>query len=147
LFAASTWLVDPAERAYAFRAEARADAQQFAAYAALENARTTLIETDAYDVFGDGSVTIHKTPGHTPGHTVLLVKLAEAGPILLTGDMFHIAESRAERRVPRFNVDRAETLRSMDKVEALASASSARVVRQHVPEDFAALPAFPAALR
>jgi glyoxylase-like metal-dependent hydrolase (beta-lactamase superfamily II) len=86
-------------------------------------------------------------PGHTPGHTVLLVRLARAGPVLLSGDMWHLAESRAARRVPRFNFDRAETLRSMDKVEALARETNARVVRQHVPEDFEALPRFPQPLR
>ncbi|MDX2237393.1 MAG: N-acyl homoserine lactonase family protein [Hyphomonadaceae bacterium] len=148
LFAASTWIVDADERAYMFRPEARADAQSFAAYAALENANTRLIAGDAdHDVFGDGSVTIIQAPGHTPGHAVLLVRLADAGPILLTGDMFHLAESRANRRVPRFNVDRAQTLASMDKIERIAAETGARVVRQHVPEDFDALPRFPEALR
>jgi hypothetical protein len=47
--------------------------------------------------------------------------------------------------VPRFNFDRAETLRS--RVEALARETNARVVRQHVPEDFEALPRFPQPLR
>ena len=148
LFAASTWIVDADERAYAFRPGARADAKSFAAYSALETSKTVLIEGDAiHDVFGDGSVTIHQTPGHTPGHTVLLVRLRKAGPVLLTGDMWHIAESRAARRVPRFNVDRAMSLRSMDKVEALAKATKARVILEHVPADFDALPKFPKALR
>jgi len=149
LFAAhSTWIVDADERAYAFRAQARADKEEFAAYAALETARTRLIEGDApYDVFGDGSVTIYQAPGHTPGHTVLMVRLPKAGPVLLTGDMWHIAESRAARRVPRFNTDRAQTLRSMDMVEKLAADTHARVVRQHVPEDFAAMPKFPEPLQ
>ena len=65
---------------------------------------------------------------------------------LLTGDMWHLAESRERRTVPRFNTDRAQTLVSMDKIEALALETGARVVRQHVPEDFAALPRFPEAL-
>lgn len=148
LFAGSTWIVDADERVHAFRPQARADAIQFGAYSKLETARTLLIEGDAsHDVFGDGSVTIVQAPGHTPGHTVLLVRLAKAGPVLLTGDMWHLAESRAARRVPRFNFDRAATLRSMDKVEKLARQTRARVVRQHVPEDFAALPQFPLALR
>jgi N-acyl homoserine lactone hydrolase len=149
LFAAhSTWIVDADERAYAFRPQARADGQEFAAYSALETAKTRLIEGDApYDVFGDGSATIYQAPGHTPGHTVLMVRLPKAGPVLLTGDMWHIAESRAARRVPRFNTDRAQTLRSMDMVEKLAAETHARVVRQHVPEDFAALPKFPEPLR
>ena len=125
-----------------------ADAKNFAAYSALETSKTVLIEGDAiHDVFGDGSVTIHQTPGHTPGHTVLLVRLRKAGSVLLTGDMWHIAESRAARRVPRFNVDRAESLRSMDKIEALAVANKARVILEHVPADFDALPKFPKALR
>ena len=148
LFAASTWIVDPKERAFAFRDSSRRDVKGFAAYAALETSKTILMEGDGpYDVFGDGSVTIHKTPGHTPGHTVLLVNLRKAGPVLLTGDMWHIAASRAARRVPRFNFDKAQTLASMDKVEALAKTTGARVVLEHVPADFDALPKFPAALR
>jgi glyoxylase-like metal-dependent hydrolase (beta-lactamase superfamily II) len=147
LFAASTWIVDADERAHAFRDEARADTQVFPLYAALENAQTQLIEGDEpHDVFGDGSVQIIPTPGHTPGHTILLVNLKEAGPILLTGDMYHMAESREHRRVPRFNFNREQTLASMDRIEALA-ATGVRVVRQHVPEDFAAMPAFPEPLR
>ena len=147
LFAGSTWIVDADERAYAFRRAARANKTSFAPYAALETAKTKLIEGDAdYDVFGDGSVVIVQAPGHTPGHTVLLVRL-KSGPVLLTGDMWHIAESRAARRVPRFNTDRAQTLRSMDKVEALAKATGARVVVEHVQADFDALPKFPEPLR
>jgi glyoxylase-like metal-dependent hydrolase (beta-lactamase superfamily II) len=146
-FAASTWIVDPDERTAMFSAEARADAQGFAAYNQLENAETRLLEGDAdLDVFGDGSVTLIQTPGHTPGHTILRVNLANAGTVLLTGDMWHLAESRERRLVPTFNVDRAQTLASMDKIEALARETNARVVRQHVREDFDALPRFPAAL-
>lgn len=148
LFAAtSTWIVDPDERAYMFRDAARADAQSFATYNQLENVTPRLIEGDGdYDVFGDGSVTIIQTPGHTPGHTVLLVRLPNAGPVLLTGDMYHLAESRERHLVPTFNVDRAQTLASQEKVERIASETNARVIRQHVMEDFTALPTFPAAL-
>jgi len=143
----ATFLLDADERAYMFRPEARADARSLAMYDKIEAAKTTLIEGDGdYDVYGDGSVKIIQAPGHTPGHTALLVTLA-SGRILLTGDMWHIAESRAGRRVPVFNTDRAQTLRSMDKLEALATATHARVIRQHVPEDFATLPAFPEPLR
>jgi glyoxylase-like metal-dependent hydrolase (beta-lactamase superfamily II) len=147
LFARSTWIVDADERAYMFRPEARADAQSFNSYNQLENAQTRLIEGDGdYDVFGDRSVTIIQAPGHTPGHTVLLVRLPRAGGVLLTGDMYHLAESRERRTVPRFNTDRAQTLASMDKVEALARDTGARVIRQHVQEDFDSLPRFPEAL-
>lgn len=147
LFAGGTWIVDPDERAYAFRDQARANAPQFAAYSALEKAKTALIVDPTYDVFGDGTVVIVQAPGHTPGHTILQVNLKQAGSVLLTGDLWHIAESRAARRVPRFNTDRAQTLKSYDLVEELASKTKARVVREHVPEDFNALPKFPQPLR
>lgn len=146
LFAGSTWIVDPDEKRHAFRDAARKD-PAFAAYAALEKAKTVDVGDAPYDVFGDGTVQVIPAPGHTPGHTVLLVKLARAGPVLLTGDMYHIAESRAARRVPRFNVDRAETLRSMDKVEAIAKETGAWVVREHVVEDFEKMPKFPEPMR
>lgn len=148
LFAAtSTWIADPDERAYMFRDAARADAESFGLYNQLENVTPRLIEGDAdFDVFGDGSVTIIQTPGHTPGHTVLLVRLPNAGPVLLTGDMYHLAESRERHLVPSFNVDRAQTIASQAEVERIASETHARVIRQHVMEDFTALPTFPAAL-
>ncbi|MBX3510054.1 MAG: N-acyl homoserine lactonase family protein [Hyphomonadaceae bacterium] len=147
LFAASTWIVDADERTAMFSDAARADAQSFGAYNQLETANTQLIEGDAdHDVFGDGSVTIIQAPGHTPGHAVLLVRLPNAGPVLLTGDMFHLAETRERRLVPSFNVDRAQTLASMDKVERIATETGARVIRQHVAQDIEALPRFPEAL-
>lgn len=147
LFSGSTWIVDPDEKAYAFSDQARANKAAFAAYSALETSKAVLIERPTYDVFGDGSVVIHQAPGHTPGHTVLLVRLKRAGPVLLTGDLWHIAASRPNRRVPRFNTNRADTLKTMDMVEALARDTKARVVLQHVPEDFDALPKFPEPLR
>jgi N-acyl homoserine lactone hydrolase len=141
LVAGSTWIVNPDERAVMFDDETRAT-QAMDDYGALESADTVLI-TDDHDVFGDGSVQIIQAPGHTPGHTVLLVRLADTGQILLSGDLWHLAESRKERRVPPYNTDRAQTLASMDKVEALVAATGARVVIQHEAADIAALPRFP----
>jgi glyoxylase-like metal-dependent hydrolase (beta-lactamase superfamily II) len=146
LFAAATWIVDADERAAMFSDAARAS-PDFANYAALEQARTILIgEAREHDVFGDGSVVIIQAPGHTPGHCILRVNLANAGPVLLTGDLWHLPQSRARRTMPVFNTSREQTLHSMDEVEALAAGFEARVVRQHVVEDFSALPTFPAAL-
>lgn len=146
LYAGSTWIVDAAEREWMFRPDAR-KAAAFATYSALENAKTQLIEDGAdLDVFGDGSVMLIAAHGHTPGHRVMLLKLENAGAVLIAGDMWHLADAQKLRTVPGGNTDKAETLRSMDKVEELARANKAQLVRQHVPEDFAALPAFPAAL-
>jgi len=145
LFAASTWVTDTAERDWMFRDEAR-KAQNFGNYSGLEHARTRLVDADSeLDLFGDDSVVLYPAHGHTPGHRVLLVRLA-SGPVLIAGDMWHLHEAQELRTVPAGNTDKAETLRSMDKVEALARDTGARLIRQHVPRDVETLPVFPGAL-
>ena len=58
-----------------------------------------------HDVFGDGSIVIVATPGHTPGHQSLLVKLPKTGAVLLSGDAVHFKENWDNRRVPSQNGD------------------------------------------
>ncbi len=96
---------------------------------------------DNYDVFGDGSVEIFITPGHTPGHSSLLVNLPETGPVLLTGDVYHRTESRELQRVPQFNSNEEETRASMKVFEDKAEALGAKVIIQHEPGDTDPLPA------
>lgn len=145
MFAGATFLVDSDERAHMFREEARADAESFANYNELENAETVEFDGD-YDVFGDGSVMILAMPGHTPGHTSLLVNLANSGPVMFSGDLYHLNESRDRRLMPKFNVDVEQTYASMDRFETMAEEKGARVVIQHSLSDFEALPKFPAYL-
>jgi glyoxylase-like metal-dependent hydrolase (beta-lactamase superfamily II) len=64
------------------------------------------------DVFGDGSVVVLRMPGHTPGHSSLLVRLKDMGPVLLTGDLVHFRENYDTGGVPSFNFDRAATVAS-----------------------------------
>ncbi len=97
------------------------------------------------DVFGDGTVIMLRLPGHTPGHSGLLVRLKGKGPILLTGDLAHFTENYATNGVPTFNVNRAETLASLDRFKKLADNLKATVIIQHEPADIAKLPAFPQA--
>ena len=96
------------------------------------------------DVFGDGKVTMLDLPGHTEGHHGLLVQLA-SGPVLLSGDQYHFTEQVKNRGVPSFNVNRADTLASMDRFDRLAANLKAKVIIQHEPDDVAKLPAFPRA--
>ena len=96
----------------------------------LKEANVTFIEGD-YDVFGDGSVRLIYTPGHTSGHQVLLVTLENTGKILLSGDLYHTRANRSLRRVPKFNVDAEETLASMDRVEDLLSQTGATLWIEH----------------
>ena len=52
------------------------------------------------DVFGDGTVIVLRTPGHTPGHSSLLVKLAGMGAVILVGDAVHFHENYESVGVP-----------------------------------------------
>lgn len=99
------------------------------------------------DVFGDGRVVILHTPGHTPGHHSLLVKLKQTGPVLITGDLAHFHENYESNGVPSFNTSRAETLASLDRFKKMAAHYKATVVLQHDARDVGKLPAFPAAAK
>lgn len=109
-------------------------------------ARQIALEGD-HDVFGDGTVKILKSPGHTAGHQALLVRLPETGPVILSGDLYHTRENRQYQRVPTFNHNRADTLASMNRVETLARNIGARIIVQHDPRDFETLPKVPGYLK
>ena len=96
----------------------------------LKGANVTFIDGD-YDVFGDGSVKLIYTPGHTPGHQVLLITLENTGPVLLSGDLYHTRANRSLRRAPTFNYDAQQTLESMEKIEQLLVATGATLWIEH----------------
>jgi len=77
-----------------------------------------LVDGDT-DVFGDGSVTLVSTPGHTPGHQSLLVHLKKSGFIILSGDVVHLEENFKNDVVPSLNTDKAESIASMEKIRRL----------------------------
>ena len=87
-----------------------------------------------YDVFGDGSVTIISTPGHTPGHQVLLVKLPKFGAVLLSGDAVHFRENWDKRYIPSNNVDREQTLASYRRIADLLAEHKAQLWMNHDKE-------------
>jgi len=99
------------------------------------------------DVFGDGTVVVLNTPGHTPGHHSLLVRLHDMGPVLITGDLAHFHENYDSNGVPSFNTDRAATLASLDRFKQIATNLHATVIIQHDARDIGKLPAFPAAAK
>jgi len=96
------------------------------------------------DVFGDGTVILLRTPGHTPGHSSLLVKLPQMGPVILSGDAVHFRENYDSDGVPWFNFDRAQTVASIERLKKIAANLKATVIIQHDARDIEKLPAFPA---
>jgi N-acyl homoserine lactone hydrolase len=147
-FAGSTWLVQKPERAAMFPDTPPAnpiDPNVSAKFSALANSKTMLLEGD-HDVFGDGSVVILSTPGHTPGHQSLFVKLAKAGPLVLSGDLYHYPAERTLKDFLPFSGrgDDAKEVASKAKVEALLKDKGATLWIQHDIEADAKLKKSPA---
>lgn len=89
-----------------------------------------LIDGDT-DVYGDGSVTLVSTPGHTPGHQSLLVHLKKSGFIILSGDVAHLEGNFENNIVPTLNTDKAESIASMARVRELIATYQAMFFINH----------------
>jgi glyoxylase-like metal-dependent hydrolase (beta-lactamase superfamily II) len=97
-----------------------------------------------HDVFGDGSVVIIATPGHTPGHQSLLVRLPKTGAVLLSGDAVHLQDNWVHRRVPAFNFNREQSLQSMDRMAAVMKEHKAELWINHDKAQSDRIPKAPA---
>ena len=86
-------------------------------------------------MFGDGTVVIKFTPGHTPGHQVLSLKLAKTGRVVLAGDLYHYPEERTLGRIPTFDDNQEQTAKTRIALDAFLKTNNAQLWIQH---DFAA---------
>lgn len=101
-------------------------------YNELDQNQFTLLEGE-YDVFGDSSVVIQKTEGHTPGHQSLYVSL-ESGPIVISGDLYHFQEARDNQRPPMgilVNHCNGDALESMRRTENYVEQVEGEIWIQH----------------
>ena len=83
-------------------------------YNELQNAKTVKLNGD-HDLFGDGTVQFISTPGHTPGHHSLLVKLPQSGNVIISGDISYYQEHYEQLGIPTFNTSEEESLASIKK--------------------------------
>jgi glyoxylase-like metal-dependent hydrolase (beta-lactamase superfamily II) len=141
-FAGATWIVQQAERDYMF-GEAPQGIIQPDTYDQLRNAETITLNNEDHDVFGDGSVVVMATPGHTPGHQVLSVKLANAGTVVLGGDLYHYPEERTTGRLPTFEFDVEKSRASRARIEEYLKETGATFWIEHDIATHAALPKSP----
>jgi N-acyl homoserine lactone hydrolase len=100
----------------------------------LKDHPAKLVQEDL-DVFGDGSVMIIYTPGHTPGHQSCLVHLPKTGWVLMSGDAVHLQQNWDNRRIPYFSTmpaeQRLETQLSMQRMADLISFYHAQLWINH----------------
>ena len=136
LFAGSTWIVQKGDRDPILAprpanppATGRVPDPKF--FEGLANSKTIVLNGEDHDVFGDGTVVIKSTPGHTPGHQSLFLKLANTGGVLLAGDLYHYPEEITYKKIPSFDTNKEQTARSRAMIEEFVKQNRAQLWIQH----------------
>jgi len=145
LFPNATLYIQETEYAAAFGPAPQKSGFNPATYDKLRGNPVVRLNGD-HDVFGDGAVMILSTPGHTPGHQSLLVRLPKTGVVILSGDLVHFQANWDARRVPGMNFNRDQTMASMEKVNALIVTEKAQFLINHDKVQSAKMPRPPAYL-
>ncbi|HEY6781142.1 MAG TPA: MBL fold metallo-hydrolase, partial [Thermoleophilaceae bacterium] len=70
----------------------------------------------SFDVFGDGSVRVVFTPGHTLGHMSVILRLKRR-EVLLTGDAIYLERNLSDRHLPYRTEDDHLYMRSLREIE------------------------------
>jgi N-acyl homoserine lactone hydrolase len=136
LFTGSTWIVQQGDRDAIFAPRADTKGKLGAVgnpayFTGLDKSKTMLLKGEDHDVFGDGTVVIKFTPGHTPGHQSLYLKLAKTGPIVLSGDLYHYPEEITYKRIPPFDSNKEQTAKSRAMIEEFVKKNNAQLWIQH----------------
>lgn len=95
----------------------------------------TTVQSPRQDLFGDGAIIIHHTPGHTPGELSALVRLPSQN-IVLTGDTVHLREAMEWDAVDGSDWDHSEARRSIATLKRIRDEESASVWIAHDPRDW-----------
>jgi N-acyl homoserine lactone hydrolase len=82
-------------------------------------------------------VTLISTPGHSPGHQNLLVKLPKTGVLMLTGDSVHTKANWDLKRAPEQNFNHAQPLKSLDRMAEVLKQNNAELWIGHEPTEVA----------
>jgi N-acyl homoserine lactone hydrolase len=102
-------------------------------------ARQPVIELDGdLDLFGDGSIYIHRAPGHTPGTQLALVRLAKTGLVILTSDTVHLKENLDKNILPSLGLtyDASAFLNGYAYIRRVRDLENGDVLVTHDPDVF-----------
>jgi N-acyl homoserine lactone hydrolase len=142
MFANSTWIVQRAEYDW-MMAEEPEGIINAGSYSALRDADKIILNNEDHDVFGDGTVVIMTTPGHTPGHQVVAVALEDYGPVILGGDLYHYPEEITTGRIPTFEWNADASRSSRARVQSFMEQTGSTLWIEHDMPTHAALPKSP----
>jgi N-acyl homoserine lactone hydrolase len=83
-----------------------------------------------HDVFGDGSVTVISTPGHTRGHQSLLVRL-DGQTVFLLADAAYLIDKMRSRSLPGILWSPDAIIASWDRIEEIERSEHALLITTH----------------
>lgn len=106
--------------------------------AVLDAGHPVLKLNGEHDLYGDASVTLFPTPGHTPGHQSARIQLQD-GPVVLTGDCCYMRRTMDDLALPRITADPETHLKSIKLLRGMRD-DGARIFFGHDPEQWAATP-------
>ncbi|MQA17213.1 MAG: MBL fold metallo-hydrolase [Pseudonocardiaceae bacterium] len=89
-----------------------------------------------HDLFADGSVTVLSMPGHTPGNSSLMVRLANR-TFMLTGDTVHVREALDNELPMPSDYSTKTAVDSVRRLAQLSAADDADIWIAHDPQDWA----------
>jgi glyoxylase-like metal-dependent hydrolase (beta-lactamase superfamily II) len=88
-----------------------------------------------FDLFGDGSVVVLDTKGHTQGHQSLMVRLPTTGTLLLAGDAVYTPENEAGA-IPGITWNTYESMRSIDRLKQIRDAEQGQLWYSHGADQY-----------
>ena len=88
-----------------------------------------------YDLFGDGSVVVISTPGHTLGHQSVKVRMAETGTVLLAQDAVWVKEN-LEGHPAGLNYSILDYTNSVNRIKMIRDIENAQVWMGHSMEQY-----------
>ena len=91
-----------------------------------------------YDLFGDGSVVVISTPGHTLGHQSVKVRMAETGTVILTQDAVWVKEN-LEGHPAGLNYSILDYTNSVNRIKMIRDIENAQVWMGHSMEQYEAM--------
>jgi glyoxylase-like metal-dependent hydrolase (beta-lactamase superfamily II) len=93
-------------------------------------ARLELVSAEAVVTPG---IQLIPAPGHTPGHSAVLIRSDDSEPVLFTADAFALAEHVANPEwTSSFDLDRSATVETRYRLMELAATENYRVIHYHI---------------
>jgi len=94
-----------------------------------------------FDLFGDGSLVVHRSRGHTKGSQMLIVRLPKTGTVILTGDSAYFRENVEKNLIPNIVLayDPKGVVQGYEWIRRMMADENANFFTAHDPDAFKAM--------